>query len=221
MYWSKVEKKINELNPSVNTDEHDECEHDQIEIEGFYTCRICGIVLYQIFRTVSNINSYDFIEDKQIYRTKYSQIKEIRNKFLEYIITIQKPLSDDDYRKFKTQWELGKYKKMTKKNVLSCILNSQLEKKDMKKYFNILKHNKNINNSSFFTYAKINDIIQICSDFIKFYKGTLKNINKRCLIFVICIDYGIYLYDYIGFMLEKIINKYKILYADFQSRKIN
>lgn len=227
MDWKQIENVINDFTKNESIiDDYDECEHDIIEIDGYRTCQICGSVLSQIFKTVNVndhnfVNDYDFKEDKQKTKTRYSQINEIKIKFMDYVISSQKGISQDDYIKFATEWNNKKYDTITKKYIKECIEACNLDINDFNKYYYIVKNQNNVKSqSTSLNNTMITNILKECEHFIMFYKGKIKNINKRALLYVIArYEYNIYLDDYICLMKEDIIKKYYKMYKKMQGKK--
>lgn len=220
MNWEKIKNAVNEFNKCENIIDDDECKHDITEIDGYRTCKICGSVLSQIFKTVDIIDN-SFKEDKQKSKTRYSQINEIKIKFMDYIVSSQKRIPQEDYIKFATEWNNKKYNTITKKNIKECIEACNLDIKDFNKYYFIIKKQDNIESqSTLLNNTMITNILNECQQFIKFYKGKIKNINKRALLYVITRkEYNICLDDYICLMKEDIIEKYDTMYAEYKVEK--
>ena len=179
-------------------------------------------MLSQIFKTV-DISDNTFKEDKQKSKTRYSQINEIKIKFMDYIISSQKRIPQEDYIKFANEWNNKKYSTISKKNIKDCILLCDLNIKDFNKYFFIIKNQGEMGSqSTLLTNEMITNILKECQHFIKFYKGKIKNINKRALLYVITRkEYNICLDDYICLMKENIIEKYDTMYAKYRVEKSN
>lgn len=224
MNWIELRKIIDQQSAICayedDLNEHDSdtdtCDHDIINVDGFHTCKLCGSVMGQMFKKESD--DYGFVEDKKVMKTKYSQIGEIRKKFLIYAINAQKKISNKDYRMFAMCWNDKKFDCVNKKNVLSVIEQCNLDKNDSLKYFCNIMHDSN--HSHTFDNALINYIFSMCVKFIAYFKGVIKNINKRCLIFMICREKQMLLYDYIGFMDGKIIQRYDEHYFAFQTARL-
>lgn len=225
MNWKKIENAIQSFTQKYNDEinDYDDCKHTIIEINGFNTCVKCGGVISQIFKVVDEENGHEFYEDKKRIKSKYSQINEIKIKFLDYLIVSQSRISNIDYRTFVLRWNENKYTSITKRNIKECIESCNLEIRDINKYYyNILNDKNMCSNSMSITNCMITEVLKICKSFISFYKSKVKNINKRALLYSIFRnDYNIILSDYIGFMKSHTVKKYADLYIGYKENKRN
>ena len=214
-YFKNVSQYLFTLKDEDKVEE--KCIHSLVEVNGFNTCKLCGIVVNQIFKTETE--DFKFYEDKQRKKSQHNQLHYIKSHFVNYInnanskkLTKKQLLSLEIYlfkhanSCFKDEIQFVWIKKWVKQNKLCFIHFPEIycylfSKESQSKKINISMSEK---------------ILNLYKQFIKFYKDKVKNISKRILFYYIAKHiYDIELEDYIYGTTENTKIKYKKLTDDF------
>ena len=211
-YFKKLDEYIFSQNPQKEEIEiSSECKHYIIAVDGFETCNKCGVVLRQIFKTESN--DFKFYEDKPKIKSSHDQLRDIRIHFINYINHRGTPqLSSEQYKnlesylfKYCNSFYIGTFKK---KYLTDWMKKENIDKIHFPEIYShiILKNKENKE----ITVSMCNEIFNLCGKFILFFKGRIKNISKKILVYnIVKWKYNIELEDYIGGTTKKTKEKYK------------
>lgn len=198
---------------------NDNCSHDLIYIDGFSTCKICGVVLNQMFKTETD--DYKFYEDKQRIRSQYNQVQYVKSHFIDYLINsnsnklTKNQLFDLELFLFDhgNSYLISDLRFVWVRQWVKMHKISHIHFPEIYCYlFLKTEQNKRINTNM------CDNIFDVFKKFVVFHKKTIKNISKRILLYYITKHlYNIELCDYIYGITESTNKKYKKLTDDFFS----